>query len=526
MSDKYNELTPFKLKDVLKELALTKGQKIYDTGRGNGNWMCKLPRSSFSFLQNISLQLASRDDNDLVGYIPEKKGIDKQFIKILSSYDTIESRFIRKSLNYMKKITKISQEELVYEIVISVLGCCYPFPSRIHNFVEPVLLDFYDKVVYKPKSKLLGNADIFTTEGASAAIIYTLNTLKYNNILIPNDKVGIITPIYSPYLELPELWNYDLEHVLIRSSEEYEWDIPNIEINKIKDVKAILIVNPCNPNGLGFRKDTIKRIANIIHEHNKDVILLIDNVYATFVEEYNTFLDELPRNVICIYSFSKYFGTTGWRLGTIMIKHDNILDRKLLKAQNDDIHKRYDMISTNPKRVKFIDRIFIDSRQVAESHTAGLSTPQQIMMCLLALFDIFDKNRLYQKKVHSLLLDRMNALLNPLDYTMEKTSIDTNYYIILNICDIADNLYRESLFVDYIMENKNPLDFILELAKDYSTIVLPASSFGGPLWSFRVSVANLNTEDYKQVGKNINSLIGKYYKMYMQEKEKKRKELF
>jgi aspartate 4-decarboxylase len=38
---------------------------------------------------------------------------------------------------------------------------------------------------------------IFPTEGASAAIVYVFNSLKYNKL------VGILTPIFSPYLEIP-----------------------------------------------------------------------------------------------------------------------------------------------------------------------------------------------------------------------------------------------------------------------------------------------------------------------------------
>ena len=35
-----------------------------------------------------------------------------------------------------------------------------------------------------------------------------------------------------------------------------------------------------------------------------------------------------------------------------------------------------------PRKVKFIDRIVADSRDVALNHTAGLSLPQQVMMSL------------------------------------------------------------------------------------------------------------------------------------------------
>ena len=42
------------------------------------------------------------------------------------------------------------------------------------------------------------------------------------------------------------------------------------------------------------------------------------------------------------------------------------------------LNHRYNPITLNPAKVKFIDRMVADSRMVALNHTAGLSLPQQI----------------------------------------------------------------------------------------------------------------------------------------------------
>ncbi|MBD9499115.1 aminotransferase class I/II-fold pyridoxal phosphate-dependent enzyme, partial [Ensifer sp. ENS01] len=90
----------------------------------------------------------------------------------------------------------------------------------------------------------------------------------------------------------------------------------------------------------------------------------------------------LPRNTIGVYSYSKYFGCTGWRLGVIAVAEDNIFDEKI-KAHGEPIQKllekRYKAMTPKPREVKFIDRIVADSRDVALNHTAGLSLPQQVM---------------------------------------------------------------------------------------------------------------------------------------------------
>ena len=46
---------------------------------------------------------------------------------------------------------------------------------------------------------------------------------------------------------------------------------------------------------------------------------------------------ELPHNTIGVYSYSKYFGCTGWRLGVIAVHEDNIYDKMF---RNFQVHLR------------------------------------------------------------------------------------------------------------------------------------------------------------------------------------------
>ena len=58
-----------------------------------------------------------------------------------------------------------------------------------------------------------------------------------------------------------------------------------------------------------------------------DLILLTDDVYGTFADDFVSLFALAPKNTILVYSYSKYFGATGWRLGTIATHRDNILDK-------------------------------------------------------------------------------------------------------------------------------------------------------------------------------------------------------
>jgi aspartate 4-decarboxylase len=448
--------------------------------------------------------------------MPSKEGIAKNFNNVLETFGkSKESTLLKHIILTMKDITGYTMDELIHQLVISTLGCFYPNPPRIQEFAESVLLEFLQQNVYQT-TKSIKDAKLFLTEGASAAIIYIFNSLKYNNLVVEGDEIGILTPIFSPYLEFPALKNYSLKQVCIKSDENDEWEIPEDEINKIKSkkMKALFIVNPTNPVGRSLSISSVNKIANIVEEHNKDLIVICDNVYAPFVEKFHSLIDEIPRNLICVYSFSKYFGTTGWRLGCIMIQNDNIIDNKLLGLQKNKVHDRYKIITTDTHSIPFIERLLIDSRQVAEAHTAGLSTPQQVIMCLFAMYDYLDKKRTYNQKLKSLLEMRIESLVKPLDYKLSYLPEDTNYYVVMNLLKVSENLYKDTAFNDYLQKHCDPLEFIYRLAKEYSTVVLPCVGFAGPFWAIRVSIANLPSDLYPIIGKNIRGLLDTYYTEY------------
>ena len=62
-------------------------------------------------------------------------------------------------------------------------------------------------------------------------------------------------------------------------------------------------------------------------------MLLTDDVYGTFVQGFRSLLGEFPHNTIGVYSYSKYFGCTGWRLGVIAVHEDNIFDEMIASTR-------------------------------------------------------------------------------------------------------------------------------------------------------------------------------------------------
>ena len=154
-------------------------------------------------------------------------------------------------------------------------------------------------------------------------------------MLKPGDEIAIATPIFTPYMQIPSVKDYGLVSIDVSSSAEDNWDIDDAELAKLEDpsVKAFFPVNPSNPASHALSEKTLSRLAQVV-EKNPDLIILTDDVYGTFAEDFQTVYVVLPHNTILVYSFSKLYGVTGWRVGLIDMNEDNVCDRLLSELAN------------------------------------------------------------------------------------------------------------------------------------------------------------------------------------------------
>jgi aspartate 4-decarboxylase len=235
-------------------------------------------------------------------------------------------------------------------------------------------------------------------------------------------------------------------------------------------------------------------------------------VYGTFVEDFRSLLGELPYNTIGVYSYSKYFGCTGWRLGVIAVHEDNIFDKKIAalpKPQLQALDKRYGALTLEPRKIKFIDRIVADSRDVALNHTAGLSLPQQVMMSLFSLVELMDSEKRYQHACREIVYRRVRALLEGLDLKLTDNPLYDAYYGLIDFEYWAyKNLGEDA--AEYLKKNVHPLDLAFRLAEDHGIVLLNGGGFEAPDWSLRVSLANLPDEVYEEIGRGVRAIARGY----------------
>jgi aspartate 4-decarboxylase len=497
----YCQPTPSEPKDELIKWAraCARGNaatyKFLDAGRGNPNWVATTPREAFFLLGQFALEESRRVwDEPELGGVPHPAGCADRLRAFLARADGPGAVLLRRALDYGASKLGFQPDAFVHELVDAVVGDSYPVPDRMLVHAEQIVARYLDKEMYDNRPPP-GRFDLFAVEGATAGICYAFRSLMTNGILHKGDSIALGTPIFAPYLEIPELRDFGFDTLELRQSEmsggRHSWQYPDSEIAKLEDpkVKAFFVVNPGNPGSCAMRQQTVDRIVELVQKRRPDLLIISDDVYGTFVEGFRSLAGYLPHNTILVYSFSKFFGCTGWRLGVVALHEDNVIDR---------------MIAA-PDQPKFIDRMVADSRDVALNHTAGLSPPQQAQMALFALFALLDENDDYKKRTRAIIGDRFTKLYEGLGLPVVDDPLRAGYYATLDLEAWGVATFGEE-YQEYVANHHDPLEIVLALARKHGTVLLNGSAFSGPPWSARVSLANLSADQYAAVGRDLRAI--------------------
>jgi len=520
-------LSPFELKDELIKAAgggaveRAANASMLNAGRGNPNFLATIPRHGFWQLGLFAMRESERSFAYMpegVGGFPKREGLTERFELFLRDNRGVPGiDFLGGAVSYVRDQLGLSAGDFLYEMCEGILASNYPVPDRMLKLSE-VIVGQYLRREMIGKHPFVGDFDIFAVEGGTAAMTYIFNTMRENHLIKAGDTIALGMPIFTPYIEIPRLNDYKLNVVNLNADVEHGWQYSEKELDKLRDpkVKAFFLVNPSNPPSVKMDTKSLEYIAEIVKER-PDLILLTDDVYGTFADDFVSLFALCPKNTILVYSYSKYFGATGWRLGAIATHRDNVLDRLLAESPKDvrkKLHHRYESITTEPDKLKFIDRLVADSRTVALNHTAGLSTPQQVQMVLFSLFSLMDTPDAYKNALKRLIRSRKQALYREIGISFDDSDENkVDYYTILDLEFLGEWAYGRD-FVDWVIKNTEPSEMLFRLAKDARVVLLPGRGFGTQHPSGRVSLANLNESDYVKIGRAIRTLLGEYVDRY------------
>ena len=513
------ELGAFEITAMQRELAKTNeaGYSVLDAGRGNPNWINTQTRYAFTRFMNFAIGECELDmsQGSMAGH-GKLEGVGERFDASMNPDDPTDA-FLIAAVDYCVNTLGLDKNALLKELGDAVIGDYYPSPSRCLPCTEAIQNAYLQSTLYGG-ADLAAETQVFPTEGGSAAMVYIFEALSHNKLLKAGDQIAIGTPIFTPYMQIPSVKDYGLVSIDVSSTEEDGWDIPEAESVKLEDpaVKAFFLVNPSNPASHALSEKTLKRLELVV-EKNPDLIILTDDVYGTFAQDYKTVYAVLPYNTILVYSYSKLYGATGWRVGMIAMNKDNVCDRLLRELPEEDkafLQSEYAIVTSEPDEMPFLDRVVADSRSIGLYHTSGLSTPSQVFMDMLALSHlVYEAEDPYIKLANDTVRARYTALMNALGLPADDSAQNARYYTLVDVLAIASARYGED-FADWLKDSRTEIDFLNDLAGKKGVVLMYGPGFNASEGTVRISLANLYTEDYVEIASRLFELLDEYYTEY------------
>ena len=129
-------------------------------------------------------------------------------------------------------------DAFVYELVDGIIGDRYPGPDRICGARRADPARVPRRRAVSRATPPDGDWNLFAVEGGTAAICYIFDSLATNLLLRPGDRIALMVPAFTPYLEIPRLDRYGLDVVdaaRVRGRRERR---PDVAVPRLRDRQA------------------------------------------------------------------------------------------------------------------------------------------------------------------------------------------------------------------------------------------------------------------------------------------------
>lgn len=208
----------------------------------------------------------------------------------------------------------------------SILHTHYSYTSDAGSF--ELLEAISRKLKRENRLSVDPNRNIIVTSGANQAFINAILAITK-----PGDDIILFSPVYFNHVMAVKLASCN--PIMIPVGDNYLPSIDLLQTNITDKTKAIVTVSPNNPTGAVYPGSLLKEINHICRD--KKIYHISDEVYEYYV--YNdaehispAIFDDTLDYTITIFSFSKSFGMSGYRIGYI-VTPSNIYD-EILKVQD------------------------------------------------------------------------------------------------------------------------------------------------------------------------------------------------
>jgi len=197
------------------------------------------------------------------------------------------------------------------------------------------LPELRDLVVSEHKAKTGIDVDADDNVMISAGNMQALNTL-FHTMLDPGDEIILTDPCFASHIQQINLFSGKPVYWPLDEKNNWSLDIDLLPDLITDKTQAIVLVSPSNPTGKIFSEDELIRVGEVARLHN--ILIIIDDPYSEFVydnrDKYFNLasVEELKEHVVYLYSFSKSYAMSGWRLAYMVMPAE--LKREALKVHD------------------------------------------------------------------------------------------------------------------------------------------------------------------------------------------------
>ncbi len=134
-------------------------------------------------------------------------------------------------------------DTLVHEWAEAVIGDQYPVPDRILHFTELIVQDYLAQEMCDRRPPK-GTFDLFATEGNGGHVLSVRFTAREFPIE-PGDAIALMIPVFTPYIEIPQLRRYQFEVTEISADQMtadglHTWQYKDEDIDKLRENQGFI----------------------------------------------------------------------------------------------------------------------------------------------------------------------------------------------------------------------------------------------------------------------------------------------
>lgn len=302
-------------------------------------------------------------------------------------------------------------------------------PNEVHGYMKNAGYDEVRRKVAEHLSKVHATSyaqdDIIMTVGAAGAM-----NCVFRSILEEGDEVLCFAPYFGEYRSYVANYGGNLT-VVPAKMDDFQLNLEEAARLINPRTKAVIINNPNNPSGVIYRAGVIEQLGELLEEAqarvSHPIYVIADEPYRDLVYDGRelSFLPDIIKNCIYVYSFSKSLSLSGERIGYMAVS----------------------------RRIDYYD-ILINAFVVANRCIGYINAPSLFQLVVADCLDVradlefYDRNRklLYET-------------LTELGFTCVKP--EGAFYML-----VKSPVEDERVFV--------------EKAKNYHILLVPAASFGCP----------------------------------------------